>query len=81
MEFSNPHFPRIAADPEICFGKARIKGTRIPVSSVLAYLASGMTIEEFLAEFTWVTKEDVMEAIAFAGAMLQEKYLPLEKAS
>lgn len=81
MEFTHPDFPRISANPEICFGKPRIKGTRIPVSSILSYLASGMTIEEFLKEFSWLTKDDVLEALAFAAVMMQDKYIPLEKAS
>ena len=80
MEFIHPHFPRISANPEICFGKPRIKGTRMPVSTILAYLGSGMSIEDLIKEFTWLTKEDIIEAIAFAGVMMQEKYSPLEKA-
>ncbi len=51
------------------------------VSSILAYLASGMSTDEFLNDFPFLTKEDVQEAIAFAAAMLQDKYVPLQKAS
>lgn len=72
MELVNPQFLRIAVNPEICFGKPRIKGTRMPVSSILSYLSSGMTVDEFLQEFQQLTKEDVMEAIAFAGAMMDD---------
>ncbi len=53
----------------------------MPVSSILSYLASGMTVEEFIHDFNWLTKEDVLEAIAFAAVMMQDKYIPLEKAS
>ncbi|MCE2894593.1 MAG: DUF433 domain-containing protein [Flammeovirgaceae bacterium] len=81
MEYSHPDFPRIAVNPEICFGKPRVKGTRMPVASILAYLAGGMTIEAFLNEFHWITKEDVLEAMAFASAMMQDTFLPLEKSS
>jgi uncharacterized protein (DUF433 family) len=81
MEFIHPDFPRISANPEISFGKPCIKGTRIAVSSILSYLATGMSIDEFLIDFPFLTKEDIQEAIAFAAAMLQEKYIPLQKAS
>ena len=81
MEFTHPHFTRITANPEICFGKPRIKGTRMPVATTLAYLGNGMSTEELIKEFTWLTKEDIMESIAFASVMMQERYLPLEKAS
>lgn len=69
MELSNPKYPCITINPEICFGEPRIKGTRMPVSSILAYLGGGMAIEQFLNEFTWLTKADVEEAISFAAVM------------
>jgi uncharacterized protein (DUF433 family) len=81
MEFKHPQFPRISANEEICFGKPRIIGTRMPVSSILSYLSSGMSMEAFLNEFPTLTKEDVMEAIAFAALMMEDKFLPLDKAS
>lgn len=81
MEFIHPQFPRISVNPEICFGKPRIKDTRMPVSSILSFLASSITIEDFLRDFDWLTKEDVLDALAFAATMMQDKYLPLEKAS
>lgn len=81
MELVHPDFPRIAVNHEVCFGKPRIKGTRMPVSSVLAYLAGGMSVDDFLKEFHWITREDVFDAIAFATAMSQDVFLPLEKTS
>jgi uncharacterized protein (DUF433 family) len=81
MELIHPQFTRIAINPEVCFGKPRIKGTRMPVSSILSYLSSGMTTDEFLEAFHHLSKEDVMEAIAFAAAMMDDKFSPLEKAS
>jgi uncharacterized protein (DUF433 family) len=38
-------------------------------------------MEAFLNEFPTLTKEDVMEAIAFAALMMEDKFLPLDKAS
>jgi uncharacterized protein (DUF433 family) len=62
-------------------GKPRIKGTRIPVSSVLAYLAGGMSVEDFLSEFHWIEKEDVLQALAFSSSMVNDQVIPLEKAA
>ena len=45
----------IASDPEILRGKPRLKGTRIPVSLILGYLAAGRTAEEIIAEFPDLT--------------------------
>jgi uncharacterized protein (DUF433 family) len=74
-------YPRISVDPEICFGKPCIKGTRMPVASVLAYLSGGMSIEGFLQEFSWISREDVLEAIAFASGMIDYRVIPFKKAS
>jgi len=63
-------FPHISVDPDICFGKPCIKGTRMPVSTVLAYISGGMAIDDFLKEFDWISREDVLHAIAFASSML-----------
>ncbi len=41
----------IVSTPDILRGKPRIKGTRIPVSLLLGYLAAGYTTDEIIAEF------------------------------
>lgn len=51
----------------------------MPVASILAYLASGMTIEEFVKEFGSITKDDVLEAIAFASVMMQDNFMPVTR--
>jgi uncharacterized protein (DUF433 family) len=81
MKYTHPQFPRITSNSEVCFGKPRIVGTRMPVSSILSYLSSGKTVNEFISEFTAISKEDVMEAIAFTSLMLEDRFLLLGKAS
>ncbi len=81
MEYLFPNYSRIVVSQDICMGKPRIKGTRIPVSSILAYLAGGMTIEAFLKKFHWVQHEDVLQALAFSANMLNDRIIPLEKAA
>lgn len=81
MELTFPDFPRISVNQDRCAGKPCIKGTRISVDSVLAYLAGGMSIGEFVQEFHWVTEEDVREVLTFAATMLSGRYIPLQKAS
>jgi uncharacterized protein (DUF433 family) len=41
----------ITIDPEICFGKPCIKGTRITVSNILDWLSTGMTIEDIIEDY------------------------------
>lgn len=57
----------IAMDPEIRFGKPCISGTRISVSDILGFLASGMTYEDLLADFPQLNKEQILAALAFAA--------------
>ena len=53
----------------------------MPVDSILAYLGGGMTIDEFLNEFNWLTREDILQALSFSARMLSERYIPLRQAS
>lgn len=71
----NQLLQRIAVDPNICFGKPCIRGTRIWVSLVLDFLANGMTIEEILAEYPQLTREDIRAAIAYGAEMSRERYV------
>jgi uncharacterized protein (DUF433 family) len=47
-------FPRITVDPEVCFGKPVIAGTRVRVMDVLAMLAGGATRAEILSDFPYL---------------------------
>ena len=62
----NALLKRISVDPNICFGKPCIRGTRIGVSLVLDLLANRTTIEEVLTEYPQLTKEDIHAARRFA---------------
>ncbi len=63
----------ITVDPEICHGKACIKGTRIMVSVVLDNLAAGLTADEILQSYPSLTREAVQAAIAYAAELARER--------
>jgi uncharacterized protein (DUF433 family) len=71
---------RISIDPNVCFGKPCIRGTRIWVSLILDFLANGMTIEEIITEYPHLTEKDVRAAIAYGAEMARERYveIPIE---
>jgi uncharacterized protein (DUF433 family) len=48
-------------------GKPCIRGMRITVYDVLEYLASGMTSEEILADFPYLTREDILACLSYAA--------------
>lgn len=73
----NPYLERVSVDPSVCFGKPCIRGTRIWVSLILDFLASGTTIEGILAEYPQLTGDDVRAAIAYGAEMARERYVEL----
>jgi uncharacterized protein (DUF433 family) len=62
---------RITIDPEICHGKPVIRGLRYPVESMLEYLAGGDSIEDVLAEFPDLERDDLLACLEFASRSLQ----------
>lgn len=63
MEFAS----YISIEQGIRFGKPCIKGTRIAVSDILQWLASGMTIAEILNDYPLLKEEHIRAALAFAA--------------
>lgn len=57
----------ISISPNIRFGKPCIAGTRIAVSDILNWLASGMSQDEILADFPVLKSEHIQAALAFAA--------------
>jgi uncharacterized protein (DUF433 family) len=73
----NPLLKRISVDPNVCFGKPCIRGTRIWVSLILDFLANGSSIEEILEEYPPLTQEDIRAAIAYGAEMSRERYIEI----
>ena len=63
----------ITVDPEVCHGKACIAGTRVPVSTVLDNLASGLDSEAITRSYPSVSRDAVRAAIAYAAALANER--------
>lgn len=68
---------RISIDPNVCFGKPCVRGTRIWVSLILDFLANGMSVEEILAEYPQLAVEDIRAAIAYGAEMARERYVEI----
>ncbi|HZR97618.1 MAG TPA: DUF433 domain-containing protein [Chloroflexota bacterium] len=58
---------RITIEPDKRGGKPCIRGLRITVYDVLSYLAAGMAIEDVLADFPSLTREDVLACLSYAA--------------
>lgn len=57
----------ITIEPGKRSGKPCIRGMRITVYDILSYLASGMTYEEVLEDFPYLTKEDILACLSYAA--------------
>jgi uncharacterized protein (DUF433 family) len=57
----------VTVDPQVCYGKACIKGTRIMVSVILDNLADGLSVGQVIANYPSLTPEAVRTAIAYGG--------------
>lgn len=68
-------FDRIAIDPNVCFGKPTVRGTRIWVGLVLDLLADGMTIDEILDEYPSLTDEDIRACLAFGARLSTGRFV------
>ena len=68
---------RISINPNICHGKPCIKGTRIWVSLMLDFLASGDSIETILEEYPHLTREDILACIAYGAEAARERFIPI----
>ncbi len=64
---------RITADPQICHGKACIKGTRIMVSVILDNLAAGEPAEEIIKSYPSLTRDDIQAAMQYAAELARER--------
>ncbi len=57
---------RIEIKPDICNGKAVIKGTRITVATILGYLSAGDSYDDILKAYPGITKEDIRACLQYA---------------
>jgi uncharacterized protein (DUF433 family) len=64
----------ITIEPGKCGGKPCIRRMRITVFDVLEYLAGGMTVEQILEDFSYLTREDIQAACAFVAEFGRDQW-------
>lgn len=72
---------RISSDPNICHGKACIKGTRIMVSVILDNVAAGLTTEAIIKAYPTIKRQDIQAALEYAAELTHERIIPLNIAA
>jgi uncharacterized protein (DUF433 family) len=64
---------RITSDPAVCHGQPTVRGLRYPVETLLELLSAGMSIDEVLADYPDLEREDILAALEF-GAVVAGRY-------
>ncbi|HEX9684139.1 MAG TPA: DUF433 domain-containing protein [Acidimicrobiales bacterium] len=72
-------FTRITVDPAQMGGRPCIRGMRITVGMVLGRLAAGRAVDEILADYPYLERDDIHAALEYAAAMVDERELPVSR--
>ncbi len=70
---------RITIDPDVCTGKACIRGLRFPVSRVLGLLASGEARESILRAYPYLEAHDIDAALEYAAALADDETIEISR--
>lgn len=73
-------FDRISHEPNVMGGKPCIKGKRVTVGMIVSQIATGQTMEELLAAYPYIEREDVLQALLYAAWRSDERDVSLESA-
>jgi len=68
---------RITQEPDVMGGKPCIRNTRVTVGMLVGRIASGQTVNDVLADFPYVEREDVMQALQYAAWLAQDREISL----
>ena len=71
------NFDRITHDLRIMGGKPTIRGMRVTVGTVVGLIGSGMTVEQLLADYPYLEREDILQALKYAAWRAEERELTL----
>ncbi|MCU0597391.1 MAG: DUF433 domain-containing protein [Desulfobacterota bacterium] len=73
----NELLKRISVNPNVCFGRPCIRGTRIWVSLIVDNLAAGTKESEILNAYPQLQIDDIRAALAYAAEMTREHVIPI----
>jgi uncharacterized protein (DUF433 family) len=71
---------RITQQPEVMGGKACIRGMRVTVGMIVGQIGAGRSIDDLLAEYPYLEREDILQALRYAAWRAEEREVTLAKA-
>lgn len=68
-----PKLDRITLNPQVMGGKPCIRGMRVTVGTLVGLVATGKSIDEILAEYPYLEREDILQALSYAAWRAEEQ--------
>ncbi len=68
---------RITQNPEVMGGKACIRGMRVTVGTIVGQIGAGRGIDDLLADYPYLEREDIMQALRYAAWRVEEREIAL----
>ena len=68
---------RITANPAVMGGKPCVRGTRVSVGTIVGLVAAGHDVDEILAAYPYLEREDVAQALTYAAWRAEEREVDL----
>jgi uncharacterized protein (DUF433 family) len=72
-----PQLDRITQQPEVMGGKACIRGMRVTVGMIVGQIAAGRSVDDLLAEYPYLEREDILQALRYAAWRAEEREVVL----
>lgn len=70
-------FDRIIQDPGVMGGKACVRGMRVTVGMIVGMIGSGYTVDQVLADYPYLERDDVLQALRYAAWRAEEREVTL----
>lgn len=71
---------RITQHPEVMGGKACVRGMRVTVGMIVGQIGAGRSIEEIVADYPYIEREDILQALRYAAWLAEEREVTLASA-
>ncbi len=69
------NFERISHDPRVMGGKPTVRGMRVTVGTIVGMIGAGITVEQVLAGYPYLEREDILQALRYAAWRAEEREL------
>ena len=74
------HLTRITQEPGMMGGRACIRGMRVTVGMVVGQIGAGHSVDDVLADFPYLEREDILQALRYAAWRAEEREITLATA-